>query len=278
MKHIQTVITACLILLSASALKAQDASTVVARVNGQDITLGHLIVLRNALPASVNQYPSEVLYNLILDQIIDQTVLQQSLDTDLETRHKLRLENEERALAAQQIVDRISAEPISDAELNVIYDRLYPETTPELEYNASHILVETEEAAKGLLNQLETDADFADLARTHSTGPSGANGGQLGWFSATDMVPEFSEAVIALSPDEISNPVQTQFGWHLVKLHETREKTRPSLDQVRAEVEDNARQDKISQHIEKLSSSAEITRLELENFDPKLIEDSSLIE
>ncbi|MGR3637961.1 peptidylprolyl isomerase, partial [Alterinioella nitratireducens] len=152
----------------------------------------------------------------------------------------------------------------------------YGDAAPATEYNASHILVETEEEAQSLIEELEGGADFAELAQQNSTGPSGPNGGQLGWFSPGMMVPSFEEAVFELEVGEISAPVETQFGWHVVKLNETREQDAPALDQVRADLVEGLRVARVDAYIEDLSENAEIDRPELE-IDPALIRDSALI-
>lgn len=138
--------------------------------------------------------------------------------------------------------------------------------------------METQEEAAALVTDLEGGADFAELAKEKSTGPSGPRGGELGWFGAGAMVPPFEEAVVALDVGAISAPVQTQFGWHVIKLNETRIKDAPTLDQVRGELSENVQASAIESRIEALTETAEIVRPELEGIDPTILNDMSLLE
>ena len=203
----------------ALAEDAPTADTVVATVNGAEITLGHMIALRAGLPGQFAQLPAEVLYKGILDQIVQQTLLEQSLEADLTKSRMLRIENERRALFADQALDSIRAEAVNDDAIDAAYEAQYLDAEPPIEYSAAHILVETEEKASALIAELEAGADFAALAQEHSTGPSGPNGGSLGWFSDGMMVEPFQNAVAAMEPGSVSAPVQTQFGWHVIKLN-----------------------------------------------------------
>ena len=253
---------------------ALDASTVVATVNGTDITLGHVIALRTRLPEEYQQLPDQTLFDGVVEQIIQQQVL-----ADAAERTKaieLGIENEERAFVASQEIQRLSSEPLEESAVQAAYDEAYGNAEAGPEYNASHILVETEEAAQALVAELEGGADFATLAQENSTGPSGPNGGQLGWFGPGMMVPAFEEAVAGLEPGEVSAPVQTQFGWHVILLNETRQKEVPGLEQVRAEIEPVLRQARIAEALEELTAAAEVTRTEME-IDPAAIRDEALL-
>jgi len=263
------------------AARAEDQanpSRVLATVNGTEITLGHVIAVRADLPPQYDQFPAELLFRGILDQLIQQTLLMQSSDGELSMQGEILLENERRALlAGQQIADLMEG-GIDEAALRAAYDEQYPDTTDETEYRAAHILVETEEKAAELVTELEERAEFAALAREHSTGPSASVGGDLGWFGEGDMVAPFFDAVAALEPGQVSGPVKTDFGWHVIKLAETRAKQRPEFETVRAELEEQLRQSALEAHIAKLSETAEIDRAVTEDFDPEAINDMSLLE
>ena len=192
--------TAALMIAVASPVAADghvSADTVVATVNGTDITLGHMIVLRSRLPAQYQQLPAETLFDGILDQLVQQTLLGQTLDT-LSKGSLMTIENEERALKASEVIAEISAEAVTDEALQAAYDARFVGVEPGQEYNASHILVETEEEAMALIEELNGGADFATLAQEKSTGPSGPNGGQLGWFGTGAMVKPFEDAVVSM--------------------------------------------------------------------------------
>lgn len=260
---------------TASAEGHASADTVVATVNGTDITLGHMVVLRQRLPQQYQQLPPDVLFDGLLDQLVQQTLLGDQVE-DLSSVSQIQLDNEERALRAAEEVRRVVNEAMTDEAIQTAYDELYGNAEPETEYNASHILVETEEDAAALVTDLEGGADFAELAMEKSTGPSGPRGGELGWFGAGAMVPPFEEAVVALEVGAVSAPVQTQFGWHVIKLNETRIKDAPSLEQVQGELRENVQAQAIEARIETLTETADITRADLEGIDPTILNDPSL--
>jgi len=213
----------------------------VAKVNGEEITLGHMIMARENLPQQYKQLPDEVLYNAILDQLIQQTALKQQLHGEVPHYVELSVENESRALLAADVIEMVMANATGEEALRAAYDRKYSTGDGGDEFHAAHILVETEEEAKKIKMELEDGADFATTAKARSTGPSGPSGGDLGWFGLGSMVPEFEEAVLAMRSGDISDPVKTQFGWHVILLRERRKSAAPSFDEVRGELEQELR-------------------------------------
>ena len=270
------LVSAAISLSLAAPVAAQDASTVLATVNGTDITLGHLIAMRAMLPAQYQELPDEVLYNGMLDQLIQQEVVADSLRGSEDARTKLTMENEDRAFLASVAIDAIAFDTIADADVQALYDANFADAGGDLEWNASHILVATEEEAQSLIDQLNDGADFVALAQEFSTGPSGPNGGALGWFGTGMMVPEFETAVVGLEAGEISAPVQTQFGWHVVKLNESRISAPPALEDVRADLEEELRRQRVDTYLAELTETAEITRPEVE-IDMSLIRNIDLL-
>jgi len=260
-----------------AAAQEPSADTVVATVNGTDITLGHMIVLRDGLPDQYQTLPADVLFEGIVEQLVQQTVLAQSFE-GLDRAIGLRLQNEERSLRAGAAINQAVDARVTDEALEGLYQSRFAEAAPEAEFNASHILVETEEQAQALVTELAEGAEFAALAREHSIGPSGPNGGQLGWFGLGMMVQPFEEAVVALSAGDVSQPVQTQFGWHVIALNETRMKDAPPLDAVRAELLEELRQLAIEEVIGELMGKAEVARPDLSAIDPSVIADTSLVD
>jgi len=256
---------------------AQDADTVLATINGQDITLGHIIVAQSQLPEQYQALPDDVLLTGILEQLVQQEIVATAARPDLSTTMRLGLENEERAYVAALTLDDIAMADIPAEDLQAEYDAQYGAVEPVTEYNASHILVETEEEAQALVEDLEGGADFAELAVEHSTGPSGPNGGQLGWFTAGMMVPAFEEAVFALEVGEVSAPVETRFGWHVVILNDSRDQAAPTLEEVRESLEEGLRQARVDAYIASLTAEAEIDRPELD-IDAALIRNLDLLD
>ena len=269
-----TILTgAALMLALAAPVAAQDATpdTVVATVDGKDITLGHMMATKAQLPAQYQSLPDEVLFNGILDQLIQQTVLAGSLDGEVSAPAQRMIDNETRAILAGIVLEQVANNAVSDEAVQAAYDERFADAEPSTEFNASHILVETEEKAQELVTELEGGADFADLAREHSTGPSGPNGGDLGWFGKGMMVPEFEEAVVSLEVGGVSAPVQTQFGWHVVKLNETRDQEAPTLDEVKDDLTAEIQQQAVAAKIEELVAAADVEKAEEGSIDPAIL-------
>lgn len=268
---------AIIVALALPASAAPDGNTVVAQVNGHDITLGHMIIARATLPEKYRDLPADVLYNAILDQLIQQETLRQSLGGHMPGTIALQLENEERSLLAAQAIEAVMSGVDGDENVLDAYNAKYSTGFGGDEYHAAHILVETEEEAKQIRIDLESGMDFARMAREKSTGPSGPNGGDLGWFGLGSMVPEFEEAVTGMDVGGISDPVQTQFGWHLIILNEKRQKAAPTLETVRADLIGELQRDAVEARIEELTAAATIERPEVEGLLPDLILDLDLI-
>lgn len=255
-----------------------NADTVVATVNGQEITLGHMIMVRASLPEEYQQLPADVLWQGILDQLVQQEALSQT-DRATETRRvRLALENERRSLFASEVIGQIADAAVTDEALRAAYEARFADGAGGVEYNASHILVETEEEAVTVAQEVRDGVDFASVAREKSTGPSGPNGGSLGWFSAGTMVEPFQDAVEALEPGDISDPVQTQFGWHVIKLNETRVAEAPALEDVRGEIATELQREAVEAFIDEQVEQAEITRTAPGEIDTSVLDDLGLLE
>ena len=220
------------------AVQAQDAGTVLATVGEEEITLGHLIAVADSLPPQFQELEDAQLFSGLLEQIIRQAAIAQSLGDTLPNGLELSLESQRWALLANSVIDGAINAAVTDEALQTAYDEQFGNTEPEQEFNASHILVETEEEAIALVEELEGGADFAELAAARSIGPSGPNGGALGWFGMGMMVPTFEAAVTEMEPETVSDPVQTQFGWHVIRLNEVRDSTAPTLEEVRGTLEE----------------------------------------
>ncbi len=259
---------------------AQDAvpvtaETVVATVNGTEITVGHMLVLRQQLPAEYQSLDTAVLFKGILDQLVQQTALSQSVEGQTTRRDMLALENDRRAYLAGVAVDLAAETAVTDDALQALYAERYASTSPATEYRAAHILVATEDEARQLKVQIDAGADFADVARTNSTDGAAASGGDLGWFGRGMMVKEFEDAVVTMKAGEVAGPIQTQFGWHLVKLDETRTAAAPDLESVRADLATELQQKAVAGRIEALTAAAAITRTD-EGIDPAVLQDQTL--
>ena len=255
---------------------APTADRVIATVDGTEITLGHMIVLRDALPAQYQSLPDDVLFQGILDQLIQQTLLSKAVEPEMGKRDVLALENARRAYLADGAVARALAQAVTPQAMQALYEMRFANAIPGTEFNAAHIIVATQAEAAEIRTQLDAGADFAEMARTKSTDGAAANGGDLGWFGPGMMVKEFEDAVVAMKPGEIAGPLQTQFGWHLVKLNDTRPTAAPTFESVRPELEAELQQQAVDTRVAELTAAATITRDDA-GIDPTILRDAALL-
>lgn len=270
---------AALALILGVPAHAQDpsADTVVARVNDTEITLGHMIMVAQRLPEQFRQMPDEQLFDGVLDQLVEQTALADTAG-EPDRRTRILLENTRRELIANSLLSETADAALDEDALETAYAERYLDAEPEQEFSAAHILVETQALAEELRAELDEGAEFAELAQEHSQDPgSAAEGGELGWFGAGMMVEPFEQAVTALEPGEVSAPVETQFGWHLIRLDEIRDAEVPELDEVRDELAGDLRQQAVFAHIQRVRDDAEI-ELMVDGIDRGLFRDQSLMD
>ena len=273
------VVLACGMALPALAQDdAPTADTVVATVNGTEITLGELIILREKLPAQYQALPDDMLFKGLIDQAIQQTALEQSVADTATKRDELWMRTDQRSYLAGKALQAVVQAAVTDEALQKAYDEKYATAPAAKEYNAQHILVDSEEKANELKAQIDGGADFAELAKANSTDTGSAvNGGDLGWFGLGMMVAPFEEAVVAATPGTVTAPVKTDFGWHLIKVNEVRDATKPAIDEVRDELAAEIEQAAVEAHVTGLTGGAEITRPG-EGLDPALLRDASLLD
>ena len=256
---------------------AQDADTVVATVNGEAITLGQLVVMRQGLDAQTTQgLPDSALWDLMLDQMIRQTAVAQDAQP-LSKRDTAALEVEKRAYLAGSVLEKVaSAEPTED-ELKAAYDQAFGGQNAERqEYNAAHILVKTKEEAEAIEKQLKEGADFGALAAEKSTDPtSGPNKGDLGWFQPDQMVAPFADALKAMKKGDVSQPVETQFGWHVIKLIDQRAVVPPKFDEVKDQIAVQVRRDKVQAAIEARVAESKVEKTE--GLSPDLLNKTDIL-
>lgn len=260
----------------AAYAQEKGADTVVATVNGTPITLGEMIVMKQAASQDpqMAEMPDPALYEMMLDQLIQQTAVAGAGKENAGVRAQLEIQRRN-TLAAAAIAEVTKAQP-TDQEIQAAYDKLFASAEPTTEYSAAHILVDTEEKAREIKAELDGGADFGTLAEQNSTGPSGPNKGDLGWFSADQMVKPFADAVAAMEKGQVSEPVQTEFGWHVIKLNDTRMRDVPALDEVRDQISQMVLRDKVQSEIERLTGAAEVEKVE--GIDPALLNKTELLE
>lgn len=201
-------------------------------------------------------------YEQLLDELIQLVLLSNAAKTgglvaDDEFAAELEL-LQLQTIARRQISAELERDPVTEAELRQAYEENL-EQLAGVQYKARHILVDAESDAQNLIAELQQGADFQELARAHSTGPSGPDGGDLGWFSADRMVAPFATAVRAMEVGSYTTqPVQTRFGWHVILLEDKSDAVAPGLDAVRTDVTNMAEQQKVESYLERLRNNAMI--------------------
>ena len=273
-----TLVTIFLIFYS-HKIYSQDslsADTPFVEVNGKVIKFGSAIIAFSKIQQSNINFDQKTIFSQIVQQLVNEELLSQKIEKENQLT-LLALEHEKRSAKAAQMVSKILKNFPSDELVSSAYQNLTDQLKGSLEYNASHILVNEEDQAKNILKDLNEGKDFADLAKKHSVGPTAKNGGNLNWFDLNTMVPEFSTALMVLSEGDVSQPVKTKFGWHVIKLNETREKKIPSLEKVRPQLVQNLRQRKINDYLNSLSQNSEINFLG-KDINPNEITNLQLLE
>ena len=252
-----------------------NAQTPLAQVNGTNITLGHIIAAATRLPQEYENLEADYLLEGLLDQIVKQEVMAQTINLSVPLT-QFSLDNEIRSIKAKYAVE----EKMQDFPTSQMIQAAYEEAISRLqnieEFNASHILLKTKANALETLKLLNSGRDFSKLAKEKSTGPSGANGGQLGWFGLGQMVPKFETAVRVLKIGQVSQPVETQFGWHIILLNDRRLKPPPTIEELRPELIQKLSQNHIDDLVKIKSEEAEINFYD-ENIDPTSIRNIDLL-
>ena len=253
-----------LLLAQAPSAAAQDAGDdpVVATVNGTELHVSDVIASARDLPRAyqeqIGQYFPALVERLIDLELLAEEGRRQGLQNDAEVKAQV-ADFESQAVRAA-LLDRYVRAGLTDDAVRAKYDEFVAQFQPEREIRARHILVATEDEAKAIIAELDAGGDFAAIAKEKSTDTgSGAQGGDLGFFTAEQMVPEFSAAAFALAPGAYTAaPVKSQFGWHIIKVEEARETAPPSFEQARPQIEDALSRDLVTKLRLSLRETAEI--------------------
>lgn len=246
---------------------AEKSDPVVARVGNDEIHASEVQEATSGVPAQYRQLPPQVLFPMLLDQLIDRHAISAMAK-------KEGLENDPEVKAAMQraadnaldnaVVGRAVRPLVTEDAIKARYDAMYANKPGEPEVHASHILVDSEDKAKKLIEDLNKGADFATLAKANSSDPGAAQGGDLGWFKKGDMLPEFSAVAFALKSGEVSQtPVHTRYGWHVIKAEGQRTAPPPTLEQAH----DELRQQIIQEAVQKVVKEAR-EAVKIEKFNP----------
>lgn len=263
----------------ATAASAADltADTVLATVNGVNITLGDVIVTRAGLSGQYQTLPDDQLLKGILNQLVQQEALKQALGDKISKKQTIAIENLKRNYLSNDVLLAGIKDAVAEPAIQKAYDAKYKDMAPELEYHASHILVDSEDKAKELLAEIEGGKPFADVAKANSKDGSAASGGDLGWFGKGAMVKPFEDAVLTATVGKVVGPIKTDFGWHLILVTETRNKSAPALADVHDQIAQEVQKAAIDVFIKSVTDKATITRTDA-GIDPAVIKDTTLLD
>jgi peptidyl-prolyl cis-trans isomerase C len=252
--------------------KAPDPNTVIAKVNGQDIKQSDLTIAEEELGPSLAQMDPATRRENLIAFLIDMKIVGKAAEDKKigdSADFKAKLAFARNRLLMDSLLASEGKAALTDDAMKKVYDDAIKQTAGEKEVHARHILLPTEEEAKAVKAELDKGADFAELAKKKSKDPGAADGGDLGFFTKEQMVPEFSAVAFALEPGKISDPVKTQFGWHIIKVEEKRDRKPPPFDQVKAQVSQFVVRKAQADYVTKLRAAAKIERLDIKADDAK---------
>jgi peptidyl-prolyl cis-trans isomerase C len=248
-----------------AAAEQGDPDEVVARVDGTPITRTQLDLASDELGPDLAQLPQQTRDGVVLQYVVELTLLagaaREAGLEDTEQYRRLSRYYELRALRDVFFQQEIRAN-VTDEAAQKLYDERIGGVEPEQEVKARHILLKTEDDAKAVIQKLSDGADFAELAKNESTGPSAASGGDLGFFSKEQMVTPFAEAAFAMSEGEISEPVKTRFGWHVIKVEEKRDSEPPKFGEIKDRLKSSLVRQQLQQRMSDLREAAKVEILD----------------
>src|SRR5216683_194086 len=276
--HSRAVLTATLALLivSAGPLNAQDKDPLVAKVGGVEVHQSDLAVAEEEagqIPPMSPEAKQDYLVQFVADMILVSKAAEDKKFGD-STEFKRKVDFARKKLLMEGLLQSVGKEALSDAAMHKVYDEAVKQIGEEKEVHARHILFRTpagdekaskeaEDKLKAVIVRLKKGEDFAKVAAEVTEDPSGkANGGDLGYFSKDQMVPEFSEVAFKLDKGQISEPVKTQFGWHVIKIEDKRVKEPPKFEDVKPQIENFVVRKAQADLVTKLRADAKIERMD----------------
>jgi peptidyl-prolyl cis-trans isomerase C len=245
-------------------LRADD-NPVVARANGIDIRESDLAFAEEEIGANMPQMGPDQKRDYLITYLTDVIVLSQAAEQKKVADNpdvQRRLAFDRNRVLMEALLQNVGHAAVTDEAMHKVYDDATKQMPPEEEVHARHILVPTEDEAKAIEDQLKKGADFAALAKEKSKDPGAADGGDLGYFTKDQMVPEFAEVAFKLDKGQISDPVHTQFGWHIIKVEDKRTKPTPTFDQVKTQLENYVAHKAQAELVDSLRKTAQIERLD----------------
>ena len=260
------LLSGCVIVaLAAVPSRAQDANPVLAKVNGSEIRQSDLAVAEEELAPSLAQMDPATKRENVLSFLIDMKIVAKvAEDKKIADRDdfKSRLAFARSRLLMDNLLAVEGKAATTDDAMKKVYEDAAKQISGDQEVRARHILVETEDEAKQVEDELKKGADFAELAKKKSKDPGASDGGDLGFFTKDQMVPEFSAVAFALEPGKISDPVKSQFGWHVIKVEEKRTRKAPDFEQVKPQIEQYVTRKAQADFVTKLRAEAKVERMD----------------
>ena len=251
-------------LLVAAPARAQQDDPVVAKVNGAEIRASDLAAAEEDLGGNLPQMTPEAKRDYLVTFVTDMMLVAKAAEDrkmgDTEA-FKRKLAMARSKLLMEHLLQTEAKAAVSEAAMRKVYDEAIGQMKKETEVRARHILVETEDEAKAVLADLKKGADFAELAKSKSKDPGSADGGDLGYFTRDQMVPEFSEVAFKLDKGALSDPVKSQFGWHIIKVEDKRDRQPPEYDKVKDQLENFLVRKAQSELITKLRAEGKVERV-----------------
>ena len=260
-----TALVGCLALaLIAGPGRAAD-DPVLAKVNGAEIKKSDVAMAEEELGPSLAQMDPATKKDNVLAFLIDLKIVAKAAeDKKVENSEdfKKRLAFTRNRLLMDSLLASEGKAATTDEAMKKVYEDAAKQITGEQEVHARHILVESEDEAKAVKAELDKGADFAELAKKKSKDPGAADGGDLGFFTKEQMVPEFSAVAFTLEPGKVSDPVKSQFGWHVIKVEEKRARKAPDFEQVKAQIETYVTRKAQAEYVAKLREAAKVERMD----------------
>src|SRR5215472_14960566 len=256
---------ASLLSLALLAAPVRSEDKVLAKVNGTEIRQSDVALAEEELGQSLAQMDPATKDENVLAFLIDLKIVAKAAedrkiaDTD---DFKRRMAFTRNRLLMDSLLASEGKAATTDDAMKKVYEDASKQISGEQEVHARHILVETEDEAKAVKAELDKGADFAELAKKKSKDPGASDGGDLGFFTKDQMVPEFSEVAFKLEPGKVSDPVKSQFGWHIIKVEEKRRRKPPDFDQVKAQIETYVTRKAQADYVGKLREAAKVERMD----------------
>src|SRR5258707_1529183 len=262
-----TAVAGCLAfaLFAGLPVRAEETNPVLAKVNGAEIRASDVALAEEELGPSLAQMDPAAKKENVLAFLIDMKIVaKEAEDKKIADRDdfKTRLAFARNRLLMDNLLAVEGKAATTDENMKKVYEDAAKQITGEQEVHARHILVETEDEAKAVEDELKKGADLAELAKKKSKDPGASDGGDLGFFTKDQMVPEFSAVAFALEPGQISDPLKSQFGWHIIKVEEKRNRKAPDFEQVKPQIETYVVRKAQADYVAKLRTAATVERMD----------------